>query len=428
MTLAVIGEATPRLAELPLRLAESKAVETGLFMTDDAAGYVMQAHFKGRVAGLDFDQKFETNGQGLRGAEVQPKQAGEFRVVVLGDSIAFGGQVPENQRLTERLEALLRSRTLKQVRVINVAVPGWSKFNEAGYLEANWTWLQPDLVVLAVYLGNDLEENVLATAGGYQPTDQGAGVAWGPHGQVVLRASTERYAHNFDTGVLEYAPQRLDPYEWHEGDPLPQPVGNTVQSIAGAANALVVAANAYVPSSRVDAMRTWLHSHSRIYQAASDGAFYLRHGYGPPRPLTLNDWLTFALRHLPNWYWIQLGYPLTAHYLDRARATAAAAGAPFLAVLIPHEDQFVEEKRAASLGHFHLLEDEVDMDRPQRELTVLAQQAEVELIDLTPALRARSDRGTLTYPHDIHLTPRGHAAVAQALANALEQSALLPLG
>jgi hypothetical protein len=44
---------------------------------------------------------------------------------VLGDSIVFGGQVPEQQRLTERLEVLLHDRGLARARVINVATPGW---------------------------------------------------------------------------------------------------------------------------------------------------------------------------------------------------------------------------------------------------------------------------------------------------------------
>jgi hypothetical protein len=225
---------------------------------------------------------------------------------------------------------------------------------------------------------------------------------------------------------MEYAPARLDPFEWDEGDPLPQPVGNTTGAVAGAANALVVSANTYVPSSRVDALRTWLHANSRVYLAAAEVAFYLRHGYEPPRPLTVYEWLTFALRDLPKWYWIQLGYPLTTHYLERVRAAASAAGAQFFVVLIPHEDQFVEEKRAVSLDRFHLRGDEVDMDRPQRELATRAQQVGLDLIDLTPALRTRVDRATLTYPHDIHLTPKGHAAVAETLANVLEQTADLP--
>jgi hypothetical protein len=45
---------------------------------------------------------------------------------------------------------------------------------------------------------------------------------------------------------------------------------------------------------------------------------------------------------------------------------------------------------------------------------------------LLPALSARSDRANLTYLHDLHFTPLGHAVVAEVLVDALDRLNALP--
>jgi lysophospholipase L1-like esterase len=420
-TLLTLGEAFPRLAELPMHLADARTAQTGLFVPDEAAGYVMRPHFTGRLSGLDFDQQFQTNARGLRGPDLPPKVPGEFRIVVLGDSIVFGGQVPEQQRLTERLEALLHERGLIDVRVINAATPGWGTLNEAGFLASNSSWLEPDLVVAAVYIGNDIEENVLATAGGYEAIDKGAGIAWGKRGQSIIRESIQHVPHNFSVGAIDRPPTRSDPFEWHAGDPLPKPAPNSSGSVPAASDvSFVVAADTYVPSSTLDAARTWLGQNSRIYQALRDRWFALQRGYSQPRTLTLFQWQMWILRDLPSWYWIQLGYPLTEHYLDRARAAAASVGAAFVTLLVPRDAQVLDNKREEELGHLHLSADEVDFDRPNRELSQRAARLGIDVIDLLPLMRARADRSAFTFPHDYHLTAAGHTMVAEALANGLD--------
>ena len=427
-TLLALGEAVPRLTELPPYLAEARSVQNGLFIADAAAGYVMRPHYNGRLSGLEFDQPFQTNSRGLRGPELGPKVQGEFRLVILGDSIVFGGQVPEDERLTERLESVLHARGLSNVRVINVATPGWGTFNEAGYLAANATWLQPDLVLAAVYIGNDIEENVLATAGGYQAIDSGTGIAWGSHGESIVAQSIDKIPHNFKVGALEYAPPPPDSFQWHDGDPLPMPATNSFGSarVASEVGVSLVVEDTYVPSSKLDAVRTWLSQNSRLYQGLRDVWFTARHGYGHPRTMTLFQWQMWILRELPSWYWIQLGYPLAEHYMNQARVAAESAGAKFVAALVPRDAQVVDTKRDQELYHLHLGIDEVDLDRPNRELAQRAARLGIDIIDLLPAMRSKPDAASLTFEHDYHLTAEGHQMVAEALAQGLDDLGLLP--
>jgi hypothetical protein len=163
-----------------------------------------------------------------------------------------------------------------------------------------------------------------------------------------------------------------------------------------------------------------------VYIAGSNAFFSVGHGYARPQTLGLDSWDAYALRDEPHWSWVQWAYPLTERYLEATRAAAANAGAPLIALLIPHNAQYVEAQRQNEFARFHLSLDEVDLTRPQRELTAAANRHGIMVIDLLPTLSARSDRAALTYQHDFHLTPLGHAVVAQELADALETGGFLP--
>ena len=68
------------------------------------------------------------NALGLRGPEVAPKRPGVFRVLVFGDSYAFGVGVDEENVLTSELERLLSEDALSgvEVEVLNLGVAGYS--------------------------------------------------------------------------------------------------------------------------------------------------------------------------------------------------------------------------------------------------------------------------------------------------------------
>jgi len=131
--------------------------------------------------------------------------------------------------------------------------------------------------------------------------------------------------------------------------------------------------------------------------------------------------LAFTLRDPPRQYWLDLGYPLTEHYLAQARNASLAAGARMVVLLIPHDAQMNADKMAAELGRFRLAPDQVDLDRPRRELIDQAARLGCDTIDLLPALNARADRADFTYRHDLHFTPLGHAAVAETVVHELER-------
>lgn len=103
------------------------------------------------------DLIIETNSIGLRHPELEQKTAGELRILVLGDSITFGDYLPFDETYSALLEQRLAGGP-GRIRVINAGVPGASASDELyHYLEIRDA-VDPDLVLLAMYL-NDAQNS-----------------------------------------------------------------------------------------------------------------------------------------------------------------------------------------------------------------------------------------------------------------------------
>jgi lysophospholipase L1-like esterase len=102
--------------------------------------------------------EYRVNAEGLRGRETTiEKPAGVRRVAVLGDSIAFGYWVAEEDAFPRQLEAMLGTAGAGgPVEVLNFGVPGYNLDQEVEALRAKALAFSPDLVVVAFCL-NDLE-------------------------------------------------------------------------------------------------------------------------------------------------------------------------------------------------------------------------------------------------------------------------------
>jgi hypothetical protein len=100
------------------------------------------------------------NRLGYRGRELPaPRSDGATRVVVLGDSIAFGYGVSDEQTFTHILDARDNG-----IDAANMGVQGFGPGQELLVLQRDGLRAQPDVVVLAVCLRNDFADAVLPVA------------------------------------------------------------------------------------------------------------------------------------------------------------------------------------------------------------------------------------------------------------------------
>lgn len=103
------------------------------------------------------------NHEGFRGPETAfAKAPGTIRIVVLGDSFTEAQQVPEDQTFSAVIgRALSGCAALdgRKVEVLNLGVNGYGTTQELMTLRHLGWQFSPDIVVLAVFTGNDVMNN-----------------------------------------------------------------------------------------------------------------------------------------------------------------------------------------------------------------------------------------------------------------------------
>jgi lysophospholipase L1-like esterase len=157
MTCALLAEAWLRLIPQPdssvLRSNREKP-RFNPYLSSPSLAYVLRSSWSCRHLGPDFDVAVTTNALGMRGPErAHAKPPGVFRVLVLGDSIAFGFGVADDETFPAQLEAALGSSGTG-IQVLNAGVPGWSADQHYLRLATSGFALDPDLVLVLV-IDND---------------------------------------------------------------------------------------------------------------------------------------------------------------------------------------------------------------------------------------------------------------------------------
>ncbi len=149
--------------EAGLRLKGNSEAAPGfqrLFMTDPYIGYRLRPGARTHFKTSEFETDIQIDGAGVRDDEIPPKAPGERRIVVLGDSLVMAIQVPTAQTFCRRLEERLNADPAApyHYRVINAGVQGYGPVEELLFDEHVARALDPDVVLVAVFVGNDAME------------------------------------------------------------------------------------------------------------------------------------------------------------------------------------------------------------------------------------------------------------------------------
>jgi lysophospholipase L1-like esterase len=139
-------------AETPGRMVE------GLMRYHPRLGWELVPGARVRHTHPDFDVVYTVNADGHRGTAAPTRRPpGQLRVLWLGDSYTFGLGADNDAIFTE----VLNGREAPGRLHLNLAVPGTSTDQQVLLAEEAGLALRPDLVVLVVYLGNDLVDTTL---------------------------------------------------------------------------------------------------------------------------------------------------------------------------------------------------------------------------------------------------------------------------
>ncbi len=121
----------------------------------------------------DFGVEARTDAFGDRVRIGSPPEPGATRIVVLGDSVAFGHGVADDETFAHGLEQFL-AQTLDPAHsrpfVRTVACPGWTYTSSFRYLQNHFERLAPEIVLYVAVL-NDLDDSTAVNELGWRSMD-----------------------------------------------------------------------------------------------------------------------------------------------------------------------------------------------------------------------------------------------------------------
>jgi lysophospholipase L1-like esterase len=147
---ATLGEILARSFDLVDRL---NAFPRGLYLAtdDESLPYLLRPGMDEVARGV----RIVTNEHGMRGPSFSASPApGVHRVLVVGDSVAFGFRLDLDDTFPRLLESELERRTREPWEVLNAGVEGYNSENQLALLERKGLGFAPETVVVAFNLND----------------------------------------------------------------------------------------------------------------------------------------------------------------------------------------------------------------------------------------------------------------------------------
>ena len=141
------------IAEFALRATVRPWFDT-IYQMDDR---VLYRHIPGAERAYNYGGtviRYKIDSQGFRGGELAPLGQ-QPRVLVYGDSFIQGDMSRTEDTFTEQLRGRLARMEGRSVEVVNAGVAGYGPDQELRRMEDELPVLKPNLVIVALYAGND---------------------------------------------------------------------------------------------------------------------------------------------------------------------------------------------------------------------------------------------------------------------------------
>jgi lysophospholipase L1-like esterase len=153
----------PRIGENEVWLtkvaAHSRLGVMGMFELDEdeAVSFRLKPGFEAKIG----KQTYRINSHGMRGPEVSKQRiSGVKRILLVGDSYAFGYGVDESATVSAQLQARLSVKHTG-IEVLNMGVPAYHTGQELRRLELDGMSFTPDLVVLIYYPNDNIQQTLM---------------------------------------------------------------------------------------------------------------------------------------------------------------------------------------------------------------------------------------------------------------------------
>jgi hypothetical protein len=362
-------------AELVLRAVYHPENLHSVVRFDDVLGWSLRPRADFRSAdnedGLCY--RIQTNSLGMREREFdRVKKPGRKRILVIGDSIAFGTGVDAKWRFSDFLARAFGD----DVEVLNAGVCGWGSDQELLYYETKGRALRPDIVILTFTMANDVLNNML--------------------GHLFLASAPKpRFVLDGEDLVLEK--RTLDP---------PRPsLERRVKNVLRNSRVLVFVKR------RVDTVRY----ETRVrHEAAGVHAGFDREGLEK----NCSHWSVYEASYGPEF---EEAWRVTEAILSRFARDCKEDGTEFLVFVFPLQLVVDEHWRNGLIRDFSIDAAGFDFERPYQRLSAFCGGHGIDYFYPVDAFREASKGRSLYFERDSHPNKWGHAAAAGALLENLHE-------
>jgi lysophospholipase L1-like esterase len=358
--------ADPASAYIAERRRHNRDMRARFYQFDPVLGWRHRKNGSGRFEAPDFSCSVHIDGAGHRVQPTAPAKP-ERRLLVLGDSIAFGYGVDDERAFPARFAA-----SHPAIAVENLAVSGYGTDQELlairEELERRGPPSQPTSVLVTFYL-NDLVDVLHDSAANYKKPRFDVG----DDGALTLR------------NVPLPAPEPAEP--------------GGFETLDGRLSAGLRVYGLLRPSA--ENLLALLHLQPR-WAAVDDylGFFVVR--AAPERARLWHVW-----RSLMN---------------EIAGETRAAGYQP-LVLVVPVKTQVEADARSRLEELYGYREDELDLEEPERTILAWGANARVPVIAALPAMRAAAATAPVYFEFDMHPNARGQQVLADVLDRYFHQYA-----
>jgi hypothetical protein len=355
-------------AEIALRIFYHPANLRSVVIFDRTLGWALKPSTSCRIVDnhKGFDYLVQTNSLGLRDREIsREKRSGTRRLLIIGDSIAYGTGVEPEWRFSDFLSRALGA----DVEVVNAGVCGWGTDQELLFYERRGRELEPDVVILTFTMANDVLNNSL----------DHLFLGSAPKPRFVLRE-----------GTLALEKETLE---------LPSvPLGRRLVGALRRSRALLFIKR------RTDVLR---------YQRHVKHACEADHGFDKEGlDKDYSHWSVYERDYGPS---IENAWRVTEALLDRFQRRCAEDGVELIVFAFPLKLELDENWRSDLIHHFSIDPALLDFGKPYRRLAAACADRGILFLYPLDEFREASRSRRLYFEHDSHPNHFGHAAAAAVL-------------
>lgn len=381
------------VAEIVVRLGFPHPRYPDIIIPDERVGWLPKPDQRTRAANMfgEYDTEIRTNHEGFRDIDHQQVKAQHVeRIAILGDSFTFAEQVEGHQMFSHDVQRLVRNRDLRWLLIhehsrspecMNFGVGGYDTQQEVLCYENIVRKYKPDIVVLAMYVHNDILGNAF-----YMEDEQSGR----PHFRAV-------------DGKLHFVPADVTKLK-----------------------------EDYAATQKRQRVR-WYH-HSQLYNALKQMMWEFRQNSrrsaeSSSKPSLDQIWKTDLYKNYRYYAGddsdpvVKEAETVTRLLLQRLADDVKADGGRLLIVLLPAEENLWPERWTERVKRLPSLDGvAMDFERPYTLVnSVFAPQRDVCILDLRPAMKGAAARAPIFFPRDSHYNAHGQEAVGNELGNRLSR-------